>query len=168
MIPLSDFIAKNKEWVFSGAGIAILTLLGVMGRAIYQAVMGRRPPDLRVKVQPAITNVPRLGGAKDFLTITVQNHSSFEAFLQSFRIQMRGEYFLSMRDDATGWVQQKMILPPGDSFTFHISNVTLHSFLSEKGREPSDLKRAYVTDAIGRAYYSSRREFRAALRSVLR
>ena len=167
MTPLSDFISKNKEWLFSGLGIAVATLLVYAVKWGYQALRGRRPPDIRVKVMPALSQHSILG-VMNFLTITAKNYSSFPAFITGFYIELRAKqkFFLS-QDDITGEFQGKRELRPGDSFTFHISSQHLRSFLAEPGRQVTDLTRAFVVDAVGRKYYSSRKELHAALAGAL-
>jgi hypothetical protein len=117
---LLDFVRANRDWLFSGLGITIVTIVLLFGRAAYQALRGRRPPDLRLKVVAAITYHPGLGTGHH-LSITVQNFSSFQAFVQGFYLELAGHKMLVVeRDGITGEYQGKHALVPGDSRDLHI------------------------------------------------
>ena len=167
MDQLLSFLARNKEWLFSGLGLTVGTLAFLVGRAAIQALRGRRPPDLRVKPMPAISHHPLLG-TDSFFTITVQNHSSFAAFISGFFIELPGRQKLMVeKDGMTGAFQGKQTLPPGDALTFHIPAQHLRSYLAEAGHSRADFRRAFVVDAVGRRYYSSRKECRTAITGAL-
>ena len=160
-LPFLEFLEANRQWLFSGIGIAIL---GFFLRAFYQALSGRRPPKLRVRVRGAILDHPAL----DFLTITVENFSSFPAFIERFLLGLRGgQCLFEGKDGLTGQFQSKREVPPGDSLTFNILAEGLRGHMAEKGLEVSDFTRAYVEDAVGRRYYASRKETRAAIRGAI-
>jgi hypothetical protein len=145
-----EFIRANRDWLFSGLGITIGGLLLIFGKAAYQGLRGRRPPDLRLKVMGAISYHP-LVGSENYLAITVQNHSSFPAFIAGFFIELSGRQKLMVERDAiTGAFQGKQELAPGDSRDFHVAVAHLREYINEPGHSAADFRRAFVVDAVGR------------------
>lgn len=155
-----EFLDKNKEWIFSGAGVTIITLMVVFGRKALGTI---RPRGLAVKVQAAIVDMGLFGQIRA-MAICVSNPGTQAVFLGNFFLKLNnGKQLVPLDDDVMRVVQQQRQLAPGQSVSFHITAIRLKS----TGIPLEQFKYAAVQDAMGRVHRSSSKELRAVLVSIL-
>jgi hypothetical protein len=153
-----EWVEKNKEWVFSGAGLAFVALFG---RKVL-SWFNREAP--QVRVGRAIT-AGVFTGPIEFVTITVQNRTQGVLHLANIFIELSTrEQFIPTLDPLTGHGQERRQIQMGDSFTLHIP---VAHFL-ETGLPVEAFRCAAVRDAVDRVYRSSSRELRKVLQAVYR
>ena len=156
-----EWVEKNKEWVFSGAGLTVLAVLAVFGRKVL-GWFNREGP--RVRVGGAVA-AGALTGPVEFVTITVQNRTKDVLRLGNIFIELSTrEQFMPTLDPLTGGGQERRQIQPGDSFTFHIPV----AHILETGLPVEAFRCAAVRDAVDRVYRSSSRELRKVLQAVYR
>ncbi len=152
-----EFLDKNKEWIFSGVGITLATVLVLLAIKAVKSFM-RRGPTVRVAAAMAQTG---MGGVADFLSITVQNTTDKVFRFGNIFLELdTREQFMPRVDPLTGERQGvRRVLEPGDSFSFHIPV----SDLVETNLPISRFRCAAVRDALGHVYRSSPAELRRVL-----
>jgi hypothetical protein len=156
-----EFLDKNKEWVFSGAGITVLTLLVVFGRRAFGSFT-RKGPTVRVSAAMAGNGFTR---PMDLVAITVQNRADHVLYLGNIFLELNTRnQFMPTLDPLTGSGQENRQLQPGNSFSFHIP-VT---HIIESGLPLEAFRCAVVRDGVDRLYRSSRRELRKVLQVASR
>lgn len=153
-----QWINQNKEWVFSGAGIAIVSL--VVWLIGYLRTARKRP---FVRVSAALAGG---GGSEpiDLLTVTIQNRSERALFLGNVMIELdsRRNVFFD-RDGITGEMQHKRRLDAGDSFTFHLSKAQLLS----TGVNPSHYTNIQIANVAGGVFRAKEADFKRVLAHIL-
>jgi hypothetical protein len=117
-----DWLARNKEWVFSGIGITVgalvVWLIGVIARWFR-----RQSPTITISF--GLTDVG-LGQPLDLLCVTIKNPTNKTLYLGNVLLVLKTRRTLFVTADAvTGQPQQKRALAPGDSLTFHYSKQQL-------------------------------------------
>jgi hypothetical protein len=156
-----EWVEKNKEWIFSGAGLTVLALLALFGRKVL-GWLNREAPQVRVGGAVA-AGAP--AGPVEFVTITVQNRTQGVLHLGNIFIEMSTrEQFIPTLDPLTGNGQERRRIQPGDSFTFRIPV----AHILETGLPVEAFRCAAVRDAVDRVYRSSSRELRKVLQAVYR
>jgi hypothetical protein len=156
-----EFLDKNKEWIFSGAGITLVTLLVLFGRRAFGALLVGGPT---VRVSRAIMGTP-MTGPVDVLAITVQNRTGQVLYLGTVFLELvTREQFIPTLDPLTGTGQGRRELQPGDSFGFHI----LAHDIIRSGLPLEAFRCAAVRDAVDRVYRPSGGELRRALTLITR
>jgi hypothetical protein len=154
-----EWVEKNKEWIFSGAGLTGLALLGLFGRKVLGR-FSRETPQVRVGV--AVVAGP-FTGPVEFVTITVQNRTKEVLRLGNIFVELSTrEPFMPTLDPLTGGGQERREIQPGDSFIFHIPV----AHILETGLSVEAFRCAAVRDAVDRVYRSSSRELRKVLQAV--
>jgi hypothetical protein len=154
-----EFLAQNKEWVFSGVGVtvavALVTLVWTWGTRLAART-------IQVRAVGVIVSGPM--GMTDAIGIEVLNAGKQTAFLRNVCLELNdGGSLVPLRDEVTGATQQERQLNPGQSFTFHITA----AMIRRSGKPIGDFRRAAVKDSAGRVYRSSGHQLRAMLTAVL-
>lgn len=153
-----QWINQNKEWVFSGAGVAVVSfVLWLIG---YLRTHSKRP---LVTVSPALAGG---GGSEpiDLLTVTIQNRSERPLYLGNVMIELdSGQNVFFDRDGITGEAQHKRKLDAGDSFTFHLSKAQLLT----AGVAPSHYMNIQIANAAGGVFRAKEADFKKVLGCVL-
>jgi hypothetical protein len=156
-----DWVEKNKEWVFSGAGLTLAAFLIWAGRSVFQRLRGPRP---HVELNLALGALP-LGGSIRALTISLLNPTSHDVVIGNFVLELtNGETLYFLQDCFTGSVQGKNVVRPGDSCSFHIAI----SELRETGRMLGEFRCALVQTPVGPGYRSTRKQLHRFLRHILK
>jgi hypothetical protein len=158
-----DFLSRNKEWIFSGVGIALVTLVIAFGSSIV-ARARRHLPTVRVSAA-CVSWGP--GQLVDTLVITVQNPPGHHVlYIGNIFLELSTrEQFITMRDPFTGHAQgARRELQPGDSLTYHIPL----SDIVESGLPPRAFKCAAARDSLDHVYRSSESELQRSLRPFIR
>jgi hypothetical protein len=152
-----ELLDKNKEWIFSGAGITLLAIFLWSCRKAFGRFFEKGPA---VHVSGAVTSAPLMGTAH-FAAITVENRTGGVLFVANFFLELdSGEQYLPLVDPLTGRGQMKTRVEAGDSLVFHIPA----SDIISSGLPLQAFRRAAVRDSLGRVYRSSRRELHRVLR----
>lgn len=156
-----DWIEKNKDWFFSGAGLLCVPFVIWSARAVYQRLRGPRP---HVKVNLAVKIIPGGGGPRA-LTISLLNPTSHEVVIDNFVLEMTSGETLYLPDDfMTGELQIKREVKPGDSCSFHFGIDALR----QTGRRFDEFRCALVQTPVGPGYRSTRKELNRFLRHILK
>lgn len=110
-------------------------------------------PDIRVMTSPAFVSTP--AGAKDVITVEVQNHSPMVVFTGMINIQLKNEHRLVIvSDPVTGEYQKRRELRPGEKFTMHFYPEAIFDKVT-----PDEISHVVITDDIDRVYKSDPKTF---------
>lgn len=155
-----DFLDRNKEWIFSGIGLTVVSLLVFLGRKVFSSLSGNKPT---IRVSAAIADGGVMTAPVDFLVITVQNRTDRMLYLGNIFLELvTREQFMPTLDPLTRQGQQNRQLQPGASFNFHI----LASDIIDSGIPLDAFKCAAVRDAVDRVYRSSGVELQKVLNLI--
>jgi hypothetical protein len=156
-----EWVEKNKEWIFSGAGLTLAGLLVWAGKSAFHRLKRLRP---HVKLNLAIATL-RTGRSIKALTISLLNPTDREIVVGNFVLELTtGETLYLPHDCYTGELQQKRIVKRCDEHSFHIGIDSLRNM----GRTLSDFKCALVQTPAGSGYRSTRKELHRFLRNILK
>lgn len=121
-------------------------------------------PDVRVTVGAGVTYGQPHGG-RNFLMVTVANHSPARVYLQSLMLPLPDRHLLVPQVDAIyGRPIHAPVLESGDSWQVPLDAAALAQSVSG---DLSLIQSVVITDKIGREYKANGPEVRAKLREVL-
>lgn len=147
-----DWLQHNKEWVFSGAGITILTLLLSLLRARSSP---RRDASLQINVALGwLTYGPGTELSDDMLLFTVANPSERPVQLTGIRIPIKGHgNMVFPRID--GERRLPCIIEAGTNVKFWVPLSHVRASI-DRSKPIGQMKvRAIASDALGRDYVSN-------------
>jgi hypothetical protein len=155
-----EWVEKNKEWVFSGAGLTLVAFLIWAGRTVLQRL--KRPCPL-VKLNLAIGVGPGIN-KMHALTISLLNPTDHDVVVGNFVLELTsGKTMFFPSDYFTGNLQRKNVVKPGDSCEFHIGIPNLQ----ESGYRLADFRCALVQTPAGSGYRSTRQDLYRFLCHIL-
>jgi hypothetical protein len=151
-----DLVIKNKEWIFSGAGVTAVMFLFVFGRRVMQWA---RPQSPTVRVAATLAGNPLIGMA-EVLTIKVQNRTDKAVYVGNLFLELDSrQQFMPLLDALTRRGQDVQKLQPGTSTSFNI----LVSDIRESGIPRAAFRCAAFRDGTDQVYRSSTRELQNVL-----
>lgn len=113
-------------------------------------------PDIRIIL--SIGMIKFLDKVKEFIAVTVQNHSNIDVFLGNIFIQSKmGTKLVPLKDFITDEFQTKRKLQPGQNFNFNIDPLSIKE--KTKDRKFENWKNVAITDDLDRIYESSEDSF---------
>lgn len=155
-----QWIAANKEWVFSGVG---LTIIGFACWAASIALKRMRRNIPHVTVSFGVTGIPGVTTVP-LVCLQITNPTERTLHLGNFLFRLNsGQTLFVPRDAATGEPQQRRRLDSGDSFTFHVSDGQLR----EAELPSTAYDTAYVEDQSGSRYWAKPSDIKKAVSILL-
>jgi hypothetical protein len=143
-----DWLRQNKEWVFSGAGVSAIVLVGTLVKSRWN----RRTRRLRVNLAFGfLTFGPRL--SEQMLLFRVGNPLERAVQLTGIRIPVaKGSIFFPHLD---GERHFPCVLEPGTSLRFWVGQKEVEDALRQQGHKGRTRIRAVLSDALGNEYRSN-------------
>lgn len=117
-------------------------------------------PLLKIKLSISLAH-NNLYGKKQGMNITVENHSIFKTFISQFQLELTSKkaFIPLLYEGFTSAPLPKVILEPGQSFSFNVVNEDLNGAPTDL----SDYGRFIVKTDIGHAFYVPAEELRKQL-----